>query len=300
MSFFDSNYLPNFLNYPEISSFLQFNKITLLTKKQVDDYVKQAPMSISRPTRKTKKQSQTNRLENFQIKQQKLFRENVISRVCVGTHSEHFYSQLETEPETNEALFVFSNGYQLFNPNVVTDKDYIKHKLEQVKGIIIIKKGECPSNPMLYTITQCCSIIDDYIPLLLGATLFILKSNPQYVFKRILAYDNDIYKQVYSHFGFGYNTFLICSNKMKNLVETELQDLKIEDIIQKTINIPENPPFDSINNSNKITSKTNTKKSVKDLISEYERRIKSYKRGGKKRVPNKKTRKKNTKYKIKK
>ena len=70
-----------------------------MNNKQVDDYVMQAPLSVSRPTRKTKRQSksQTERLKHFQANQSREFRETIISRLCVGIYWDNFYSQLETE-----------------------------------------------------------------------------------------------------------------------------------------------------------------------------------------------------------
>jgi len=285
MSFFTSNRVKQLLQNNDISSYLKTNKCVLLQKEEVDYYLSQAPLSIGRQTRsrKGKTSSENTRLPEFITKQREIFRQNVMKRLCGVESSPDYYSVLENDPENTDVLFIFREKYKRIPQKIVREQDYIEYKLSQLYGIVIVRRNECPSNPLLYTIVQCCSFVSHFVPLLMGISMLIVKNDPEFRFKRLLAYRNESHKNMYQLFGFQQDDRIECSDKSRPVVLVDFSAMPIEEVTRIAL---------SKENTKKITSPPSEisiatpvqqpKKSVKDLIAEYERKIQSHK-GGKRR-----------------
>lgn len=288
MSFFTIEHVRLFLENESVITFFKNNNSVLLNKEKVEEYLRQAPLSIGRQTRK-----RSTRLTNFIAKQQAIFRENVMTRLC-GNSDRERYLELESDPDNTDALFIFNNQYKRIPSHVVKEEEFIQYKMEQLYGIILVKKGECTSNPILYTIIQCCSIEPQFIPLLISVAVFIVKTTPTIVFKRILAYtDNDYRTDSYNAFGFVQDNNLVCSRKNRVTMSSELDVISTENIISHGISNNNSnvsvTPINSIESPKKQVNET--KKTVKELIAKYERKIQSYKGGHKKRTRRRRKRK---------
>ena len=287
MSFFSLERIRLFLENESVVTFLKNNHSVLLNKEQVEEYLRQAPLSIGRQTRR-----RSTRLTNFISKQQAIFRENVMTRLC-GNSDKERYLELDSDPDNTDALFIFNNQYKRIPTRVVKEDDFIQYKMKQLYGIILVKKGECTSNPILYTIIQCCSIEPQFIPLLISAAVFIVKTTKTIVFKRILAYtDNDYRTDSYNSFGFVHDENLVCSRENRITMSSDLDVISTEDIIAHGISNNDSNVSVTTTNSLESPKKVNeTKKTVKELIAEYERKIQSYKGGHKKRTRRRRKRK---------
>ena len=299
MSFFTSKHLKQVLKHKEISVFLKKQKCVLLTKTQVDDYLTQAPLSIARGSRRRsgKTSDATNeniRLQDFITMQREIFRQNVMTRLCNGIYWDDYYSSLENDPGKMDALYIFSDRYKRIPQKIVMEQDYIQYKMDQIYGIILVKKGECPGNPLLYTILECCSFIPEFIPFLMGVSILIVKTDPEFFFKRLLAYDdNDYRSDSYRALQFKPDKKVICSDKSRSVMLVDCGEMSIKDIIQ--IAVPTTPNTISYEFPKRTHTHTPLQKqpdapemeiqmSVKDLIKNYERKIQSHKAGRKRKT----------------
>lgn len=294
MIFSTSTKLSDYCNNEAVKKYLKANWMTILNKEQVEEYLQRAPLSISRKTRRIS--SVTNKLEAFIAKQREIFGKNITERLCnVIDRNDDYYIQSQEDQENMDVLYLFHEKYNHIPPKIVSEDDYVKYKLQQVYGIIIVKKGECVSNPILYTIVKCCCIRKDFVPILLGAFLFVIKTEPSIAFKRGIAYETNELSKYYSNFGFRQNNNLECLNTSDLPLSIDLELIKPEEIIEKATgneNIPLRKTTIDANNVTKISPAVVPKKSVKQLIAEYEKKLSSMKGGksGKKRKTRKRKR----------
>ena len=300
MIFSTSTKLSDYYNNQTVKKYLKANMITILNKEQVEEYLQRAPLSISRKTRKIT--PATNKLEAFIAKQREIFGKNITERLCnVIDRNDNYYIQSQEDQENMDVLYLFHEKYNHIPPKIVSQDDYVKFKLEQVYGVIIVRKGECVSNPILYTIVKCCCIRKDLVPILLGAFLFVIKTEPSFAFKCGIAYETNELSNYYSNFGFRQNKNLECLDNSDVPLSIDLELIKPEEIIEKATGY-ENIPLQTKKHTIDANNLTNNslaivpKKSVKQLIAEYEKKLISMKGGksGKKR----KTRKRKRKRKI--
>lgn len=296
MSLFTPTRINAFLNNSRISDFLKKNHCILLRKEQVDEYLQQAPLSISRETRVRSKTSkdkihQNTRLKDFISMQYEVFRKNIMTRICRHDCSAFDYDLLlEHDPEIVDILYVFRNRYKYIPQKIVNESQYIEYKLTQVCGFILIKKGECANNRSLYTILCCGALEYKFIPFLIGMTAFIIKTDPMFAFKHLFSYSDSIADNtVYHKYGFRKDSYIVCLND-KSLVSSDLSLMSSEDIIHKAVSLG----YGIEQSSKSISMKSHDmkpKKSVKDLIAEYERKIQSSKGGNKRNKTRKKIKK---------
>jgi hypothetical protein len=291
MIFSTSTKLSDYCNNEAVKKYLKANRMTILNKEQVEEYLQRAPLSISRKSRRIS--SVTNKLEAFITKQREIFGRNITERLCnVMDTNDNYYIQSQEDQENMDVLYLFHEKYNSIPPKIVSEDDYVKYKLQQVYGIIIVKKGECISNPILYTVVKCCCFIKDFVPILLGAFLFVIKTEPSIAFKRGIAYETNELSKYYSNFGFRQNSNLECINTLDLPLSIDLELIKPEEIIEKATGYENIPLQKTIIDANDLTKDSPAivpKKSVKQLIAEYEKKIKSIK-GGKRKTKKRKRR----------
>ena len=116
-----------------------------------------------------------------------------------------------------------------------------------------------------------CSIHAQCIPILLGAFLYIIKTDDTILTKRALAYRNDYIKNINFLFKEEVAETLKCSNTRELPLSIDTQTLNAEDIIKMSVQ----EPADFSQQANK------GRPSVKDLIAKYEKRNISNNTGGK-------------------
>ena len=183
MAFFTDDVLTSFsdilkkneyLNEQTNQTFLQQNNLALLNKNDVMNWLinTRSIGSTSHP-RPNKKPTTS----NFTQVQLDTFVERLAQDQCKNqVGNEYGIDSVDSSISTEnyDILLVVTDTHQTPNTTYVsTADDYIKFKMEQVKGFMIVEKGECNKYPNLYSVRLICSNANQGT-LLMGMYLYTL------------------------------------------------------------------------------------------------------------------------------
>ena len=159
------------------------------------------------------------------------------------------FDHLSYENDTFDILVVVDRNYKNVEPSAITPEDFIDFKIRQIKGFIIVEKGECKKYSNRYAIKLICSTHHQGT-LLMGLYMYTLLNNNKIdtpdkigILELASGYNNIPGLCTYHKFGFTEDSKLYGYNCFKGMGSMPMSvDLNIEnnqglsdDIIQVTI-----------------------------------------------------------------
>ena len=121
-------------------------------------------------------------------------------------------SGLDDKNKQFDVCFLVHDNYlsdlQYFNTDEHVDKwDVAEHKLRSVCSFIVVEKGECTKMPEIFSVRLICSLPNIKVNVLMGAYLYMIKTNHSLVVKKGILSLSGAYKNLsgfcsYSKFGF--------------------------------------------------------------------------------------------------
>jgi hypothetical protein len=216
MDFFSK--IDAYRNEPKIREYLNTHDIVLLTKRELGQYIEQAPLSLSRPSRHDA-EKQVSRLRDYQSGQLDAFMRNVADEICGENQIGEEYGMLSAQSAIGknkkshkfDSLFIAKRTYA--NLSAATEDGIVREKMSNILGFVYTELGECANYPNAATINLICARPGTRASVLLGAYLCMIKHNPRMTQLGILelasGYVNVAGLCSYNKFGFQGNAELL-------------------------------------------------------------------------------------------
>ena len=197
MSFFTKEVVDGILNNTNIIAYLKTEHLTLLNLVGIDDMFNDIPIAFNRPDRSKKSSPKSspannstgkrgredeeepgitlhakslkddpagtpNRKENFLNVQLNTFIHKLAEGQCRGAIDEEYGISAVADSLSNndgkfDILVIIDLDYKLSPPGISSPEQFITYKLENIKGFIIVEKGECRKHDNIYSIKLICS-----------------------------------------------------------------------------------------------------------------------------------------------
>ena len=160
MVFFSDDALTGFINEIKektTESYLETNKIRLINKSSLSDWLISAPIAYTDHSRN----GRNPKPNDFIQVQAKTFIERLTDDHCMDKIIPGYARQSTSRSLSNsfdyDILLVVADTYKNVPQKYYTPDDYINFKLKQVKGFLIVEKGGCKQYPDLHSINLICS-----------------------------------------------------------------------------------------------------------------------------------------------
>ena len=199
----------DYLDKTKKKTFLQKNKLALLNKNGVMKWlIETRPIGSTSHPRPGKRTTTTQ--DDFIQAQLDTFVLGLAQDQCKNQVGEWYgIDSVESSislSEEYDILLVVTDTHKNAKQTVVTPDDYIKFKMQQVKGFMIVEKGECEKHPKLHAVKLICSIANQGT-LLMGMYLYTLLTtqtgvNQTGILELARGYNNTPGLCTYTKFGF--------------------------------------------------------------------------------------------------